>query len=344
MNRLSKLMCWIGIIAIVILLFASCSTEKKAVRQMNNGIERYEDTARKLFRKAFPCITTGVDSSQYLESIKRMDVLLQAVTRSAKASEKRLQFVRDSAKLAMSQYDCPELLNQAADHIAGLQVQNEELQDDTSRLKADLRKVRAALNNIKPVIREIKDSSEIKDAIVALWRVTADRDYWKFRAYEEQDWRVKMQNKMAGTLPIYIPWWLIVAAGILFGMSIAARIKTGLFNPLKLFTKTRNMKSIIFLLIASVTMLTGCGKFHGTNQSIWSEGMWIIPWGLGLAAAFSLYRAWVASKQPSERQLPGGGYKYYREGIPFWKTTPFKFFIGFILALIGVIIWQNLEK
>lgn len=101
------------------------------------------------------------------------------------------------------------------------------------------------------------------------------------------------------------------------------------------------MKKFLFFLIAAFA-LTGCGKFHGTDVSIWSDGVWLIPGLLFGGALYSLYRAFLASKQPTEQQTPGW-YKTYAP-LPFWKQKPFIYFIILVLVGIGVVIWQNLEK
>jgi len=97
---------------------------------------------------------------------------------------------------------------------------------------------------------------------------------------------------------------------------------------------------IIFALCAIVLM--SCGKFQGTNQSIWSEGMWIIPLVLFLFGSFFMWKAYKASKSGSNINIKLGG----GEGgkVPMWKTGWFVLSAIFYAGMLGVIIWQNIEK
>jgi hypothetical protein len=78
--------------------------------------------------------------------------------------------------------------------------------------------------------------------------------------------------------------------------------------------------------------------------SSFGGGLWIIPVGLFLAAAYSAYRGYLSSKSNSVQQLPGGGYKENTGNVPFYKTGGGVFCIGFTLALIGVIIWMIRDR
>lgn len=101
------------------------------------------------------------------------------------------------------------------------------------------------------------------------------------------------------------------------------------------------MKLIYFFLLS--VFLTSCGKFTGTNTSIWAGALWVIPGVTFLASLWFFYRAWKKSKSGGERQLPGGGY-VPAEPLPFYKQNVFIFAVGLLLATIGIIVWQNLEK
>lgn len=211
-------------------LLSGCYPVSKAVKQMEKGIQRYEDTARGIFRGKFPCITTGYDSSEFLQSIKTMDSLLVITIRDLRINKERVRIVRDSIRHALKGDDCPELLNQAADHIASLQVDGEGLKDDTARLRADLQKVKAAFAGIKPVIREIKDSSEIKDALVLRDKAAAEAATWKAKYEADHEWRTAREAKDKGKIIIRIPWWWLLIAGLLIGGGTILYFKK--LNPL----------------------------------------------------------------------------------------------------------------
>jgi hypothetical protein len=45
------------------------------------------------------------------------------------------------------------------------------------------------------------------------------------------------------------------------------------------------------LLLLAILFLTGCADFSDTpGKSVWSEGLWILPWATGIGAALSLYK------------------------------------------------------
>ena len=60
---------------------------------------------------------------------------------------------------------------------------------------------------------------------------------WKALYDQDHAWRVKQEERMDGTLIIYIPWWLIGVLAALAALSLVARLKRGVFNPFALFTK-----------------------------------------------------------------------------------------------------------
>lgn len=104
----------------------------------------------------------------------------------------------------------------------------------------------------------------------------------------------------------------------------------------------RNPRTLFTLPLIALG-LSSCGNFHGTNQSIWSEGMWLVPLLLFLASALFFVFAFKAHESGSKQQGRYGGH-FYNEKTPYWKIPQFWFSVAFALIGIGVIIWQNLEK
>lgn len=126
--------------------------------------------------------------------------------------------------------------------------------------------------------------------------------------------------------------------GILLGLAIPPFYKW----IVKKVTKPSDVVNTIsgFILLS---VLTGCGKFHGTNQSVWSEGMWVVPVLLfGAAGVFGLF-AFKAITSGSEQQGQRGTI-YSDKKVSVWKVPQFWFAVAFTMAAIGVIIWQNAEK
>lgn len=99
-----------------------------------------------------------------------------------------------------------------------------------------------------------------------------------------------------------------------------------------------------YLAIIAAFLLTGCGKFSD-GTSIWQGGLWIIPTVTQLAALWFLYVALRAQKSGSYK-INEAGFVTKEDGgkMPIYQIGQFWFFVGFQLATIGIIIWQNLEK
>lgn len=81
-----------------------------------------------------------------------------------------------------------------------------------------------------------------------------------------------------------------------------------------------------------------------TLLSVFGGGLWIIPVGLFLAAAWSAYRGYRSSKSNSTVQLPGGGYKDNTGNVPFLKTAGGKFSVALTIVLIIVIVLMVNDK
>jgi len=104
------------------------------------------------------------------------------------------------------------------------------------------------------------------------------------------------------------------------------------------------MKKLLYLL---PIFLMSCVKFHGTDVSIWSGGMWIILVVIFGGSAFFFLKAFLQSRggtldyEKDEKGLP----KLTFDGkkIPVVKTPYFIFAIALLGLGIGFIIVQVLE-
>lgn len=96
------------------------------------------------------------------------------------------------------------------------------------------------------------------------------------------------------------------------------------------------MKTVIFFLMACIC-LTGCVDFKDTpGKSVWSEGMWIIPWLTGLGSLTFFIISFIASRSGWTKQDKEKGITSGNEKIPIYKVG--KFWFGVILAVATVVI------
>lgn len=143
--------------------------------------------------------------------------------------------------------------------------------------------------------------------------------------------------KMLVVKKTFIPWWIwliIIILGVLWIYGLIPK------NKLLNF-KSSNMKSILWLAVFAATLsVSGCGKFRGTNTSIWSE-IWWIPWVAGVIAAFCWYKTIQAARSGAGRYEKGTS-KWVDEGgkAPWYKTWYFivaaVLTAGIIAMVIGV--------
>jgi len=219
---------------------SSCYTENKAGKQVAKALREYPDTAAALIRDEFPCVDGKPDSTEFKKSIDSIRKhLADTASKIVKASADRVKEIRDSLiqAQAASGDDCSTLLAQATDYIAQSNVTRDSLKWELDNEKGIRRRLAAYINNIKPVIQPVEDSAKIKLANRDLDKALTEAAGWKALYEVDHAWREKQEKKMAGSLMIYIPWWMIIVLGIVLGLSIVARIKAGVFNPLKLLTK-----------------------------------------------------------------------------------------------------------
>jgi hypothetical protein len=104
------------------------------------------------------------------------------------------------------------------------------------------------------------------------------------------------------------------------------------------------MKKLYFLFAPFILFLLSCGKFHDTGTSVWSEGLWILPWLTGLGAAFFGYKTYKAATSGSIITHADGTTEESDENVPFYKTGWFYFAAGLLVATIAIILSVNGDK
>lgn len=84
------------------------------------------------------------------------------------------------------------------------------------------------------------------------------------------------------------------------------------------------------LLVISASFFTGCSKFAGTDQSVWAEGLWLIPWILIAGIGVCAYQVWKGKKAQPNVDLTTMGF--------FWWG------LVLFVALLVVIISVNVNR
>lgn len=239
------------LLAIALILFlTSCYGPNKAGKQVTKALKEYPEAAAELIRDEFPCTDGKADSTDFKASIDSLKKILYLSSKGSVDSMKRLlssssnqvmsyfnrlQHLTDSIKAAQkaSGDDCSTLLAQTVDYVAQSNIERDSLKSALDSEKETRRQILRWVDNIKPVIQPVEDSAKI-------FLANRARNYWKAKYQVDHEWRVKQEKKMEGTLPLYPPWWLIIALAIISGLLIAAKIKKGVLNPFALFTKKNN--------------------------------------------------------------------------------------------------------
>lgn len=93
------------------------------------------------------------------------------------------------------------------------------------------------------------------------------------------------------------------------------------------------MKRLLFFAFAATFILTGCADFKDTpGMSVWSDGLWILPWATGLGAVASLYKF-------------GAAYLLFKEYKGKKKLSyGWLIFAGALIIATTVIIWKVIAE
>lgn len=102
------------------------------------------------------------------------------------------------------------------------------------------------------------------------------------------------------------------------------------------------MKKVILFSLVSI-LLMSCGHY-ADGTSVWSGGLFIIPWLTGIGSAIFFVIAFLKSKSGSEQQLPGGGYIQSKENVPIYKIGQFYFACALLVATVVIILMVNGDK
>ena len=104
------------------------------------------------------------------------------------------------------------------------------------------------------------------------------------------------------------------------------------------------MKKVILFALVSIFLMS-CGHFS-TGESVWSEGLWIIPIGLFLASGWSFYRAYKSHKSGSNPVDASGKILTDQDAgiIPIYKIPSFWYGVALLAFAIIAIIMVNSDK
>jgi hypothetical protein len=98
----------------------------------------------------------------------------------------------------------------------------------------------------------------------------------------------------------------------------------------------KNLKALAVLVAAFI--FTSCATFTGTSTSVWSDGLWIIPWLTGIGSLVFLGFAYRSSKSGSVISGPNGE-EQSDENVPIYKIGTFWYGITCLIATL-LIIWN----
>lgn len=129
----------------------------------------------------------------------------------------------------------------------------------------------------------------------------------------------KVIEKKVETKVKSFPFWLLlicVIGGIL--LEFKFKVVKRLVNIFSIIKTIRFMKLLLFVFSICLT-LASCADFHDDpGKSVWSEGLWILPWATGLGAAaclFQFYKAWRAHKGYDGRKKLSYAWLYYTAAL-----------------------------
>lgn len=103
----------------------------------------------------------------------------------------------------------------------------------------------------------------------------------------------------------------------------------------------KRIKQGIFAFLAfAILFLTGCTDFHDApGVSVWSDGLWVLPWLTGLGCAFFAYKTYKSATSGSYSIDQQTGVRTdYDENVPFYKIGWFYFAAGLFIATVFIIL------
>lgn len=209
---------------IVLLLFTSCYSARKATEQTNKALVRYPAVVAKVARTAFPCIPVITDSSGYKEALAERDTLAYQADSLSRALAGLSGFIQGLRADSVAAANCGELLQQVEDHITGLEKENAALG----------RKIREQKPSIIRIVTE--DSAKIFEAMQREAIQVQEAAKWRALYEKEKTDHDKLKAKSKGKLAIYIPIWLVILAGMGVGYAVLSVVKQTA-NPLNWIKK-----------------------------------------------------------------------------------------------------------
>jgi hypothetical protein len=101
------------------------------------------------------------------------------------------------------------------------------------------------------------------------------------------------------------------------------------------------MKNVILFALCCLFFVS-CGH-HRDGSSVWAVGLWILPWGTGLAAGWCWYRA-ISVRNRGAEVWDGRKYIHSPGKVPITSIGVFWYAVVLTVACIGIIIAVNWEK
>lgn len=115
----------------------------------------------------------------------------------------------------------------------------------------------------------------------------------------------------------------------------------------------KSIKTLYASLCGMALFLTGCADFKDTpGKSVWSEGLWALPWLTGIASAVFFFIAYKGSKSgsyvkvpdPDRPGVPGAFIEVPDDkNVPIYEFGQFWFGVGLFIATV-FIIWNVISN
>jgi hypothetical protein len=309
---------------VLAVMLTSCYNQRKASQQVDKATNKYPEMVADKTRTRFPCITTGIDSVDFLNSIAERDSMLLTLDSAINASwfknESLLDIIKRLQVDSSGTVNCAEFIKKVEDFA------DEKLRENEA-LRGAIAKLRTAANTVKPIIRSIKDSAEIFIAQAVAARAVDTANKWRAQYYAEHELRKEYQNRLRGAVPV--KWWVFVIIAVLLGIYFRKSIKS-------IF-----MKSVISIMAALFLMTTtqSCVHFKDEpNKWVFSEGLWIIP--LVLFAGFvKFFIDTVRIHKHGSWKIASDGSITGQEGgkIPYWKIGRAYIALGMLAGFLYMV-------